>query len=261
MTFNPLVRKKSFNDGMLDFYLCAEIDLDSPMGNIASSHLQSVISAWLVGLHDEIAPVIPRSLEWLDRAIASDEDFGTNRNFHRMTLHWAKALGVWMSEARNAPDVWDKARRFDLASLLQDDVCEKKQIPTYWLDDHMAFCFQAEQYEAGIAEFEKYHGAKALSLKKALKPREFAYAACLHKARQQFDASELLAAGRKMLHANLDGTWLGRGHFIRGATWLKIVYWHHDPSLTPLQTILKAYEDMPEVPCPEFVRDSMSMGV
>jgi hypothetical protein len=32
------------------------------------------------------------------------------------------------------------------------------------------------------------------------------------------------------------------------ATWLKVVYWHVDPRLTPEQTILKAYDDMPTVP-------------
>ena len=37
------------------------------------------------------------------------------------------------------------------------------------------------------------------------------------------------------------------------ATWLKIVHWHYDPTLSPLQTILKAYDDMPDVARPAFV--------
>lgn len=56
-----------------------------------------------------------------------------------------------------------------------------------------------------------------------------------------------------MLRANLQENWLGRGQYIRAATWLKIVYWHHDQSLTPLQTVLSAYDNMPDVPQPDFI--------
>ena len=63
------------------------------MGNIAASKLDDFLVATLVGLHTEISPILPRALEWLDYAIANDEDFGEDRNFHRMTLHSARALG------------------------------------------------------------------------------------------------------------------------------------------------------------------------
>ena len=46
---------------------------------------------------------------------------------------------------------------------------------------------------------------------------------------------------------------VGIGLDRRAATWLKIVYWHHDQTLTPLETILKAYDDMPNVPLPYFM--------
>lgn len=122
------------------------------------------------------------------------------------------------------------------------------------LDDFMAFAFQAGQFEQGIVEYEKHLVPKVPSLKKALKPRDFAYALCLHRAgRHIFDEPDLLSSGRKMLQAHLQETWLGRGQYLRAATWLKIVYWHHAPSMTPLQTVLKAYDDMPKVPRPDFV--------
>jgi len=40
---------------------------------------------------------------------------------------------------------------------------------------------------------------------------------------------------------------------MRAAMWLKIVYWHRDKELTPLQIILKAYENMPDVKKPHFL--------
>ncbi len=50
-----------------------------------------------------------------------------------------------------------------------------------------------------------------------------------------------------MLRANLESQWFGGGQFIRGATWLKIVHCGHDSSMTPLDTLLRAYDDMPNV--------------
>jgi len=127
------------------------------MGNVAQSILGDVVKAWLVGLHADIAPVVPRLLYWLDKAIDEDEDFGTSRNFHRLTLHWAKALGLWMSDNSNAADIWSKARQFDATALEQDqNVWPKNLVGKDRLDDYMAFCYQAGEYEAGIVEFEKY---------------------------------------------------------------------------------------------------------
>lgn len=62
MLFDPIkTRLHGFSDGMLKWQLEAQYDPRRPMGNVASSDLSDVISAWLVGLHGEIAPVLPRS--------------------------------------------------------------------------------------------------------------------------------------------------------------------------------------------------------
>jgi hypothetical protein len=58
-----------------------------------------------------------------------------------------------------------------------------------------------------------------------------------------------------MLQWNLEGEWLGMGQDKTAAIWLKIVYWHKDKTLTPFQTILKAYDNMPRVPKPDFITD------
>jgi hypothetical protein len=40
---------------------------------------------------------------------------------------------------------------------------------------------------------------------------------------------------------------------IVSATWLKTLCWHSGATATPLDTILKAYDLMPDVPRPTFV--------
>lgn len=279
MNFNPTRMREVTEEGGLARVLRTKYEENAPMGNIAKCDLAEVIEAWLIGLHAEVAPVIPRSLEWLNLAIEGKEEdrFGQSPGFHRCTLYWAKGMGQWMLTGQDdkrsfaaALDGWTNYLQHGGVKVLGPDIFnyeiqkfqrnEIRNIPKPTkevlsdgsLDDYMALSFQAAQYEAGIATFEMYVGAKAVSLKRALKPRELGYALCLHHARQKFDASDLFEAGRKMLQTKLEDDWLGRGQYLRAATWLKIVYWHHDPSLTPLQTILKAYDDMPNVARPAF---------
>lgn len=257
MLFDPLKsRLNGFSKGMLNFYLGTQYNSDFPMGNVAVSELETVINAWLVGLHTEIAPVIPRALEWIKKAIDGDELFGVDQNAHRTTLHWASALGRWLQDGLNDNVAWDVARTNEVARWhSQQRPWTAREIVNSGLDDFMAFAYQGRDgFESGVEMYESWTGKREVSLSKLLKPRDFGYALCLQRtSRHQFDEDELFEAGRKMLQANLQEKWLGGGQFIRAATWLKIVYWHHDQTLTPLETVLKAYDNMPKVSRPECV--------
>ena len=252
MKFNPIALREDFEEWALEATLDSVYDSASPMGNIAAAELENIIRGWLVGITDEFVPVIPRFLGWLDRRILDDEQFGPHREFHRLTMHWARALGLWMRDNVNDTSAWNSARIHAKASM-DPVVGTKHQMGTLALDDYLAFCYQSEQDRAGIEAYEKYYPNKPISLNKVLTPREFGYALCSQRSGQLWDEDALLEAGRKMLRANLVETWLGAGQYIRAATWLKIVYWHRDPSLTPVKTVLKAYDEMPNVSKPAFV--------
>lgn len=116
-----------------------------------------------------------------------------------------------------------------------------------------AYCFLAEQYELGIAEFEKTQLSKNFKLKAEPKPRHIGYAYCLHKARGQFSDEELFEAGKRMLDGYLQDEWIAHGNYTEPAMWLKIIYGQQDPTLTPEQTMLKAYNHMPDVSRPDFL--------
>lgn len=264
MLFDPIkTRLNGFDDGMLKFYLGTQYDEKRPMGNVAACELGTVLKAWLVGLHEEIKPVIRRSNEWLDRSIKEDEKFGPDPNSHRVTLHWARAIGGWLENGADSEGEWDLARIFEEARWRYEKrPWSANEIVKSGLDDYMAFAYQGGEHDdgflAGIDMYERWTGRSGpVDLSKVLTPREFGYALCLHRAcQQQFDEDDLFNAGRKMLQANLQETWLGGGQMIRAATWLKVVYWHHEKSHTPLQTILMAYENMPKVKRPDFVADA-----
>lgn len=278
--FDP-IRTREVTDELIGYRIRAEYDPASPMGNVAARQIDDAVSAFLVRYDQQTTPILPRALEWLDKAIEGKEEerFGGLPCAHRVTLHWAKALGQWMHGKGNDEASWKIAQdaqieymRTGFTKVLGPDKFDYKlqrfvrqetrglpysrgMLLTYGtLDDFMAFSFQAGQYETAVEEYERHLKPKVPSLKATLKPRAFAYALCLKKlGRARLDENDLLEAGRRMLQANLEEEWLGSGQYRRAATWLKIVYWHHDPTLTPLETVLKAYDDMPNVPLPYFM--------
>ncbi|BEP39049.1 hypothetical protein GmRootV59_61080 (plasmid) [Variovorax sp. V59] len=227
------------------------------MGNVAACELSECIRAWMVGFHSEVASIVRRSNEWLDRAIKEDEKFGVNPDLHRVTLYQARALGEWMETGSNEELMWNRAHvHEESAWRYVPSPWSNKEILQNGLDDFMAFACQSgkqsDTIEAAIATYERRTGRNEISLKKSLKPRDFGYARCLHLARRQFDPGDLFEAGRKMLQAHLEEKWLGGGQFIRAATWLMIVYCD-DSSLSPLRKILCAYDNMPSVHRPDWL--------
>ncbi|MGK5045905.1 hypothetical protein ACQ4WP_08400 [Janthinobacterium sp. GB4P2] len=261
MIFDPVrLKTNGFNAEMLGYMLARRYDPERPMGNVAKGDLSDVVLTSLLGLHETVAPVIPRALKWIDKAIADDEDFGVDPSAHRATLHWAKAIGEWLLDGTNDGGAWYCARVHEEAKWRYDKrPWRMREVVRWGLDDYMAFAYQGGEHdegsEAGIDVYEYWTGKRApVSLKKLLTPREFAYALCLHRTGgQRFDEEELFAAGRRMLQARLESEWLVRGQILRAATWLKIVYWHRDESMSPLQVLLAAYENLQQVTRPDFV--------
>lgn len=259
MIFDPIKNRWAYtNNGGLKMSLAVREILGKPIGNYAIHDIQDVIYAWLARLEIEISPAIPRALDWLNQAIKGKEKFGESQNFHHMRLHWARAISKWLLSAETGKDDWAEAMRFEL-DYWKDEPNTATWTIRHCLDDYMAFALQAGRYAEGIETYERLVGVKKVPLSKILKPRDYAYALCLQQTQGQFNDEDLFEAGRRVLQANLKEEWLGRGQSIRAATWLKIVYWDRDlragraPVLTPLQALLKAYDDMPNVPRPDFL--------
>jgi hypothetical protein len=239
MAFNFL-RLKEVAPEAIERVLETQYEVARPMGNVAASQISDAIWISLVGFFKEISAIISRRNEWLDRAIQEDEEFGQNREFHRVTLYRARALGEWMQTGHSNEVFWNKSRLHQEGAF---QYWTDGEIRRDGLNDYMAFAYLSgnknDGAEAGISMYERWLGIKDVSLKKPMTPRGFGYALCLHLARQQFDKNDLFNAGRKMLQSHLDENWLGRGQYARAAMWLKIVYWINDAALTPIQVCLR----------------------
>lgn len=251
MKFDPMKKRKVADEFELDWVLSTKFEPDRPMGNVMASQLNNVVPLILVGHGDAVAPVLPNFISWLKIAIDAREDFGESQNFHQRVLY--RALGVyhWICDGITPQAVWDQARIFDAASV-NEGVYLKNDLRTERLDDYMAMCIQSRSYTEGICEFEKYYGKLEISSKGKISPREFGYFQCLEKIERGIDCDKVREAGHKMLKANLED-WLGYSQYTRAAIWLKLVNFDIEQKISPVDAILRAYEDMPNIARPDFL--------
>jgi hypothetical protein len=155
---------------------------------------------------------------------------------------------------------WDSARHFELLRWTNKyRPWSQSEIISFGLDEYMALacqCLQSpEALEHAIGLYEDWTGKRQpLPLSKLVLPRDFGYSICMHYTGRHVQVeSDLFDAGRRLLRRYLADHWLGGGQTIRAVMWLKIVYSLQNTKLTPMEIILKAYDDMPKVHRPDFV--------
>lgn len=250
--FDPGRTRKSLIDLFEAGYMLDDrYDPTRPMGNVAAMQLSGVVEAMLVGLEPRVAVLMAERIRWIDLALASDERCGSSRAFHRTMLLSAKAIYLWLDHAELAAPVWRSALDAHEESMLAPGAYVATKT-TYALDDFMAMSLLADQPERGLKMYECLRRGKPCpTLPRVSQPRNWGWWACKQVLGEPVDDAALLAAGRRFLRLNLDDPWLGRGQAFKAAMWLMVVYWLHDRSLTPQQTLMKAYDDLPGVTSPQ----------
>ena len=213
MLFDPV---RSKDTAMIDFLINTEYDSESPMGSVSLSDINMLIGHWIVGLKAETEVILPSRIEWMQMAIDTNEVLDgpyESVTFHKYNLYKYLALAKWLYTGIDSQKDWQHARSLFVDNYTSGDWYETRKLRTDALDDYLALCIQAESYQAGIDEFEKYHGQKTISLKrKTITPRDYGYVVCQNKLSPVHDDATMIELGRKMLMANLeDHPWLGYG--------------------------------------------------
>ena len=252
MAYDPKNARWSFETFRLGYEASSTYHPERPMGSWGMSTIENAALAALVGFSEQMRTHLLRAINWMDLAIAKNEDLGPNRAAYHAQLVEAKALARWLDSADPATAIWAETHDRHLGYLGEDLV----GITGRWLAIHidllMAQAYQAERYAWAVAFFERMVGAKTFNLKRITSPRHVAYAKSLQALDQRFDPADVHAAGRRMLATYLDKHWLSQGQSVRAAIWLKIVHWQPGSSLSPVEVMLKAYDDMPHVTRPAF---------
>jgi hypothetical protein len=251
----------------LDMYWNMHPKENGPVGNYGAGDVTVYIDAVTVGYAAEALPLLHRANQRINQGLESREYewFGGSPAQHRHNLHWGRALGAWLEDNELNTDHWNEARRY-LEKWWAGGFGTRQQILRWGLDDYMALSVLGSRADGspqgltplkeGIEMFERSFSTHTISLKKTLKPRQFGYALCRHYLNNEFDRADILQAGRRMLAANLTDKikngWLENGQSDRAAMWLMLVYWypafhHGEPLPSPVDVLLKAYDDIPGV--------------
>jgi tetratricopeptide (TPR) repeat protein len=248
--FNAIRLAEVFDEFLVDFVRNTVDDPARSMGLVSVNNLKSFVDAALVGYLNPLRSAIPKRLHWIDRALAQGEKAGESLNFHRSNLLSAKGLYLWLrGEGHSTPEMFKQA-----ADALWQCVHQAfgNLATTQGLDDCMVLYFLGKDYEQAISVYEQLRPKPSWPIKGAPAPRDIGYWLCANAARSEVEPDQLHQAARRMLKSKLDTSWLGRGQSMRAATWLMAIHWYPSCTLTPVQTLLKAYDDMPLVQQPSF---------
>jgi hypothetical protein len=256
MTFDPLRERETLRGWAIARELGKKRDTyepDSALGSAARSMLDNVIYGWLVGLHDEVRPLLMKSLEWLEASRAKDEQPGDPPAFFAMLREVAHALALWMLEGRSDREAF--ARVLALHEKAWEQIRAKRPFPDaealeHYVGAYLRDCIQARAWERGIAAYEGFGGAEVAEAADLDGDAAFGAWACRNRLPQPPRRADYVAAAERAFGRGFMAAWIGRGHLLSAATWLKTIYWESGATPTPEETFLKAYDLMPGVKRP-----------
>lgn len=260
MYFDPVRNQWKFSPegGTLSRLLGHKLERKGPTGNYAVFDLSSFIFGWFGGFKDELAPALDRTVIWLNRAIESDEKFRPAQDYHRRNLYKTRAIVRWMLNSDTCIEDWHQANIFDGKDWNFKDPPQMDFGVQLRFEDRLAFLFQAGEYDECMDLYSRMRSNRPIQFGAAADLEDYVCIACAaHKGKHT--SSTVSQLGEQLLLKYLESNWLIQGQATTAAMWLKIVLWDphiragRAPSLTPLETILKAYEYMPHVETPEFV--------
>jgi GNAT superfamily N-acetyltransferase len=105
--FNPVKGKEAALPP--HYRLNTQYDPKNPLGNVGICNIAHAIRSWLIGFtyYDE---ALPRWIDWIDKALERDEEFGMSKEFYHLQLYQAKAIGKWLMNGKDDIKDWDNAR-------------------------------------------------------------------------------------------------------------------------------------------------------
>lgn len=198
-------------------------DPSRPMGNVARSLIESVLSAAFVGMFAEVRHVIPKCQSWLEGAIEHRESLGPVVEFHMSRLYEALAISRWLLDDTIDQLSWRLALQEEHVAALAEGVYSPRDRKSVRLDDVVPAALLAGESSLAVSEYQAALGSGAAKVGSAVKPRKFGYTIALAGDILQNDRDGLFTWGKKVLHDSLDG-WLAHGQYMTAAKWVCVTY-------------------------------------
>ena len=222
----------------------------------------SFVDGYLVGLSEELKATIEKNVIWMESQPEPDRvvylDAGHAEEVWRDAVYeWRQLLGVckWLGRGDRAFDDLTAAMATDwqgleLASALL--AAEVRATRCNFMSFHLAGALAAD---APLIGLKIYEGARMQSpTESADSATQFGHWACQHLVGGGTRDETFVANGRDMLAANLLPRFYQKRNMIEAALWLKTIYFDSGIAQTPEQAIARAYDSMPGMPRPDFIR-------
>ena len=228
-------------------------------------HVQRCVNAladcYWVGLADIARPKLTAILRWLDGQLpphrgvwSRHSDDWNSAWFHHRCWWEAVALARWL--VNNDPATADFAKAVDAE---QDALAHVPSEVKPYLSHHQAeslpdvlpLALSAGRPAVGLSF---YRASTARDLEIGVGPAlKFGEWACDHLAGGGARDAEFVARGEAMLREALPSYFQYVPHRGEATLWLKAIYFDSGVTRTAEETILRAYDLMPDVPRPDFL--------
>lgn len=262
--FDPVAGREIWlKHGRLEFARSLRTDAVPPEGRPDYAQLQtsSMIDAYLVGLADEVRPILQELVAWMERQAGPDRLVFSGSGHHEdawsvALYEWHQALGLcrWLLRG-------DRAER-DLTVALEADwqgvenASPKQAVAARAsrredLSTRLAMALAANAPLLGLKIYESLGPKRPSGLVAPV--LRFGHWACRHLAEGGARDATFVALGKQMLTESLLPKFFWEHARIEPALWLKAIYFDSGITATPQQAIAKAYDSMPGVERPGFV--------
>jgi hypothetical protein len=222
--------------------------LPNAVGRAAESGLQTCLYGWFAGMRCEVAPLLEKYRGWFEDSIARDEQSGDPPSRFAAQRLEGLAIATWMLEGVSDPHLYARSLRFQEQTVAAEAAAKKIPLDVAWAPHagrylrtwilagdpaHGALTVPAQMPETG-ADARDEEAAAALALCRA----DWGHAP---------PDKAALAAGEALLRSHLADDWLDGGLALTAALWLKTLYFVSGQTPGPEQTLMRAYDLMPDV--------------
>jgi len=261
--FDPVEKRHSWLDFMIDFHARSDPDSVYPtaLGHYASCKAGSLVGAYLVGLADEVRPIVEKLTMWMERTPEPDARFFTGEEAMMFSwpyalYQWRQALGLFKWLARGDSAQSQFAGSVDAAWAAWEQTRPKQTAASRaalrrLLSEYLATALAGNAPALGLKLYE----ASAIKQPSGRNgpARGFGEWACRHLVVGGTRDAAFTERGAKMLTKTLlfRFSWYGVG--IEPALWLKAIYFDSGIVQSPEQAIAKAYDSLPSIERPNFV--------
>lgn len=231
--------------------------LPNAVGNAARAGMQVCIYAWLVGLREEVAPILAKYRDWLADSIARDERFGRPAEYFAAVRQEAYGIACWMLDGTADPAPYRASlplyeRTWTIAA--DGNPLPIAEVMRDYAGDYLRNCVLARRPEQGSLVWSRLGGNPQVAAARIVGEAELGARLCQVGWGDGPPDEETLAAAGGVLGARI-GDWLDAGEALTVALWLKAVFFLGGVTTTPEQTLLQAYRLMPGVtPVPDQTR-------